>query len=300
MPKSNLFIVGAPKAGTTSLYQYLQAHPDVFLSPRKEPQYFGADLIRHAPDDYTFPTTEAAYLNLFRRARGQTIIGEASTSYFFSTQAAEEIRAFQPDAKIIIMLRHPVDMMYSQYYQGLALGEETAETFEQALELEPLRQAGEFLPATAFLPNYLFYRHNAHLCQHVKRYLDVFGRQQVHIILFDDFQRDPAQVYRAVLVFLGIAPDFQPRFTQHNPTSQARSGRLQNFLRQPPKPLLEVGKRTLVISRPIFRAIRRLNQQPIDKVPLSPATREILQAEFRDDIVCLGELIERDLSAWLG
>ena len=136
-PKPNFFIVGAPKCGTTALHEYLQHHPDAYLPYYKEPHYFGADLVgsrflqfRNKP--------KRKYLKLFRDVRGEARIGESSPWYLASNAAAAEIHRYDPEAKIIIMLRNPIDMMYSMWSQFRYSGNEQIEFFEEALAAEAI------------------------------------------------------------------------------------------------------------------------------------------------------------------
>lgn len=129
--KPDFFIVGAPKAGTTSIYSYLVQHPEIFMPARKEPYFFG-QWRRNSEEDLR------DYLRLFRGVPESKVAGEASTTYLYLQSAAEEIKAFRPDAKIIIMLRNPVDRAYSQYWHHVRLGWVEA-SFEEELEAEEAR-----------------------------------------------------------------------------------------------------------------------------------------------------------------
>ncbi|MFQ5518600.1 MAG: sulfotransferase, partial [Mariprofundus sp.] len=140
MLKPDFFIVGAPKCGTTAMYTYLQAHPDIFMSEVKEPYYFCSDLGFHRFRN------EQEYLKLFSVASPQQRIGEASTWYLYSSQAAAAIHAFNTDARIIVMLRNPVDMMYSLYSHFLYIGSEETDSFEAALAAEEERKHGNCIP----------------------------------------------------------------------------------------------------------------------------------------------------------
>jgi hypothetical protein len=111
--RPNFFIIGAPKSGTTSLYEYLEGHPDVFMSPVKEPFYFSPDVSTGARQRYLYAPDHAAYLELFASAAAEARIGEASTTYMVSHEAPELIGAFAPDALLIAMVRNPVDMVHS-------------------------------------------------------------------------------------------------------------------------------------------------------------------------------------------
>lgn len=138
MTRPNFFIVGAPKCGTTSLYEYLRSHPQVFMPEKKEPEHFSDDLdwrnvmLRHRVAD------RDDYLSLFDPAPAHAAaVGEASTWYLFSEAAAGAIHDFNPEARIIIMLRDPVKMMYSLHGQFLKDCNEVIEDFAQAIAAEP-------------------------------------------------------------------------------------------------------------------------------------------------------------------
>ena len=224
-PKPNFFIVGAPKCGTTSLHEYLQRHPDVFMPFYKEPHFFGSDLqgsrfqqLRNKPDKY---------LKLFRDARGEKRIGESSPWYLVSHQAAEEIHAYDPAAKIIIMLRNPIDMMYSMWSQFRYSGNEQIDTFEAALAAENERRTGKLIRRAAHCITGLFYREMAHYSEQIPRYLERFGKENVLIIIFDDFVADTASVYTTVLDFLGLETDIKINFNVRNPNKTVRLAWLQ-------------------------------------------------------------------------
>ena len=138
--KPDFFIVGAPRCGTTAMYEYLRVHPDVYMPLHKEPMYFGQDLTQ-----LHVRLTERDYLALFAEARPGQRIGEATTWYLFSKTAASEIRDFSPDARIIIMLRHPVDVMYSLHRELLFYRGETIDDFAEALAAEADRREGRRL-----------------------------------------------------------------------------------------------------------------------------------------------------------
>ena len=155
MKNPNLFIVGAPKSGTTFLYYYLKQHPDIYFPNFKEPHFFGSDLIRRN-GAYNLSLDE--YQDLFKTDK--KIIGEASTFYIFSKDAPEEIYNFNPKAKIIIMLRDLVDLVHSLHSQFVFSGDEVIEDFTQALELEDSRLSGNSIPNQTTVVNKLFYTSN--------------------------------------------------------------------------------------------------------------------------------------------
>lgn len=296
--KPNLFLAGAPKCGTTAFYSYLSEHPQIFMSPRKEPQYFGHDFNKRPLNAYQHIADEDSYLALFNDGIHHPYRGEASTSYFYSTTAAQEIHAFSPTAKIIIMLRNPVEMMYSLYYQQLELGIEFLPTFEKALAAEPERRRGEQLAKSVYISESVCYQYIAQYATHLNRYLEVFGRKQVHIIIFDDFKADSHRVYEDALRFLELELDYQESFSVINPNSQPRNLIIRDFLSNPPSWILKLGALILPISRPVYRMLRKLNTEPVQRPQINPATEQQLCSELQDEIQSLSRLIGRDLSHW--
>jgi hypothetical protein len=293
--RPDFFIVGAFKSGTTALYEYLRRHPQVFMPFHKEPNFFGDDLTRHygrlsMPD----------YLALYRDARPRQRVGEASTWYLYSSSAAREIATFSPPAQIIVLLRNPIDVMYAQHSQLLFRADENLTDFQAALDAEPARRRGDQLPPPPVRPETLFYRHSVHFAEQLERYVDVFGRQRVHVALFDDLVADTAATYRGVLEFLGVDPTFQPDFTVHNENKRVRFGALQRLVYNPPGPLLGAVHR--LRRFPLVHRLRdgvlRLNSRPEKRQAMDPVLRARLLAEFAPEIERLSEMIERDLSAW--
>ncbi len=295
MVKPNFFIVGAPKCGTTALYRYLSAHPDIFMPGRKEPHFFGSDL-EHVPID---ARSLDEYLALFAPAGDKKRVGEASVWYLVSQTAAQEIAAFNPEARIIIMLREPVDMLHSLYHHLLYSGSETEPTFEAALAAEPDRRAGRRLPPSRRRRQSLYYREIAAYTAQVERYFDAFGRDAVHVILFDDLKRDAAGMYRDVLAFLEVDPDFRVDFKRVNESRRIRSWRLHvayslafrrsmDYLRGPALHAMRKGTGIL----------RSLNTAHAPRPPLDPELRQRLRREFEPEVMRLGDLLGRDLSHW--
>ena len=297
MRKPDFFIVGAPKCGTTSLNDYLKQHPDIFMPDTKEPHFFGKDL--YSP---FFVRDLDAYLSLFSSAGTKKRAGDASVWYLYSRTAAAEIKEFCPSAGIIIMLRNPVDMIYSLHSQRLWNGNEDIDDFEQALQAEEDRKRGLRLPKQPYLIEGLFYRETAKYADQVKRYIDLFGREQVHIIIFEDFRSDTKKSFTETLRFLGVSPVFKPLFSVSNPNKKARSKMLRDMLKRPPEPVRRLAK--LVLPRSARDSIREelagFNTLHTARAPLSDDLKKRLQDEFRPDIEKLGIYIGRDLvSLWV-
>jgi hypothetical protein len=293
--RPEIFIVGAFKSGTTALYEYLRAHPGIFMSVPKEPMYFGQDLTPRYRR-----MTQPEYLALFDGARPDQRAGEASPWYLYSESAAREIRDFNPDARIIIMLRNPVDVMHAQHGQLVFNRREDITDFAAALAAEPERRRGERMPADAIRPEALYYRHSVRFAEQVQRYLEVFGRQRVHFVVFDDFVADVATAYRGVLEFLGVDPTLEIDFAIHNPSQQSRSRLLQRVVFAPPAPLRGLYGRLRRVSAAhrLRDAIVALNSRRAGRATMDPELRRALTAEFAAQVAELGRLIGRDLSAW--
>lgn len=290
-PSPNFFIVGAPKCGTTALTRFLGQHPEVFLPTRKELHYFGSDLQKKK----LYPVTRDEYLRFYASAgERQRAIGDASVMYLYSRRAASEIHAFNPRAKVLIMLRHPVDVMHAHHSQLLFGGFETVRDFTRALALEPQRRSGARVPRGAHLRDALFYRASVQFPEQVRRYLDVFGSAQTKIILYDDFRADNLGVFREVCGFLEIAGDFEPVLKSINANKQARSRFLQSVLDRR-GPGRTVGK---LVPDAVHWRLERANTKVMPRRPMAPELYEALSREFEHSIAELEALIGRDLSAW--
>jgi hypothetical protein len=289
--RPNFFIVGAPRCGTTAMYEYLRQHPDVFMPYRKEPVYFGSDLVKRNP-----PLDEAAYVELFRPGAGRQRRGEATVWYLYSQTAPAEIKAFCEDPRIIIMLRNPVDMMYSLHSQLLFSSNEDLSDFGEALDAEADRRRGLRMPPRARRPEGLQYRACGRYAAHVQRYLDAFG-DAVQIIVYDDFSADVAGSYRQTLDFLGVDPTFEPDLSVVNRSKEVRSRWLQQLIYAP-----SFVRATARLPKPVHHAIRRslkrINFKEQPRRVLDPALRARLTQELADDVRQLERIIGRDLSAW--
>ncbi len=293
----NLFIVGAPKSGTTALWSYLGDHPDVFMAG-KEYHFFGSDL---AHNQVRVPATTETYLRFFDGAAGQRYRGEASVGYLCSTGAAREIHEFSPDSRIIAILRNPVDMMHSLHSEMLFQGDEDIAEFAAALDAEHDRKEGRRIPPACQGLWTLFYRDIARYADQVERYFDVFGRQRVHVIVFDDFKADPGNSYREMLEFLELDPDARPEFPVVNANKVARSAATVKLLRRPPSAFRRVAHMVVPsqhLRRSLGRRLQSMNTVERSRDPLPPDLRRSLQIELADDVERLGTLLGRDLSAW--
>ncbi len=287
----DFFIVGAPRCGTTAMYEFLGEHPRVFMPSAKEPHFFGSDL----PSLPHFVRDRPRYLRLFAGARTAQRVGEASVWYLASCRAAAEIKASVPRARIIVQLRDPVEVMYSLHGLRVLLGQEELVDFEAALAAEPARAAGR-RPWPSGLP---LYRETVRFTDQVGRYLVAFGREAIHVILYDDLCRDVAAVYRGTLAFLGVEPDHQARFRIVNAGHPPRSVALAGLPTRLPRLTALLRRVVPLRSRVRLRGwVSGLNTRPEARPPLAADVRRRLGVELRPEVERLGELLGRDLRHW--
>lgn len=297
MPSPNFFIVGAPKSGTSSMHAYLLEHPGVFMPPRPlEPNFFAPDLGHrwgvHDLDEY---------LGMFDAAEPHhSAVGEKSVWYLMSAVAARDIHAFQPQARIIAMLRNPVDLMYSLHGQQLEEANETISDFEDALAAEEARHAGERIPAAAHFEQGLLYRKAVSFTRQLRRFYDVFPHDRIRVVIFDEFIRDTARVFEETLDFLELEPFALPNYDRHRVNRRIRSQRINRILRKVPRSWVEPIKGS-VVGEPLLRAkrnLQRANTEVGKRQKLEPSIRQRLLAEFQEEVTQLESLLGKDLSSW--
>jgi len=293
------------KAGTTSMHHYLAQHPDIYMSARKEPRYSGfvPDLDSGSAADGRFFTRDLdEYLAHFAGTTDERIVGESSHVYLHSSEGARLIHEFAPDARILIMLRDPVTSIHSRHQQQVWMGREDITDFAVALAAEEDRRAGRRLPPEAPYTRGLEYREACTMTPQVRRFLDVFGRDLVHFVLLEDLAVNRLEVYRGVLEFLGVDPEFVPPVMDVvNPNTELRSVGLQRT-RQRLMPVEQMVRR--LVPRRIFRMLRAplklvwdANKRQAPRSPMSPALEAELTDYFAPDVASLSELIGRDLAA---
>jgi hypothetical protein len=282
--KANFFIAGMPRSGTTSMYTYLKQHPEIYLSLYKEPNFFSRDLTQ---SDYNIQDG-TVYHSLFAQAGEKPCIGEGSVWYLTSKIAAAEIKTYNPAAKIIIMLRNPLGMIYSLHGLYVRTGNEDIEDFHQALEAEAQRMEGERIPSGCYFPEGLYYTQVAMYYDKIRRFVDVFGQENVHVVIFDDFAADAARSYRDTLGFLGVNTGFAAEFNLSRAAARIRPLVLEQLRRALPEVKRKLSNKTGL----------RAHQGP-SRTPLASALRGRLRDLFREDIDRTGRLIGRDLGCWL-
>lgn len=299
--RPDFFIVGAPKCGTTALYQQLAGHSRIFMSDPKEPHFFAGDLPGWSRG---LPYRESLedYLDLFRGAGPQhRAIGEASVWYLFSSAAAPAIREFDPGARLIAMLRNPVDMAHALHAQLVVNLREDCVDFRAAWERQAARREGRLIPRHCDEPRVLQYREVCSLGEQCRRLLRVFPRDQVLFLLFDDLEADGRAVYERTLAFLGVESDGRSEFPRVNESQVLRSRWLALLARRGLRfePWVRLKRRLGLPVRSHLRIPPSVYRKSAPRPALDPALRAELTETFRDDVLSLQELLQRDLGHWL-
>ncbi|HTM07349.1 MAG TPA: sulfotransferase [Verrucomicrobiae bacterium] len=267
----NFFIVGAARAGTTSLYEYLRPIEGVYLSPVKEPRYFSTVA---EPQSYAPPPirSEAEYLKLFNAVKNQAAIGEASPQYLCDPAAPEAIHAAAPGARIIMVLRDPVERAFSHYLLHRRMG------------VQPL-------PVEVALKDDSYLRHGLYAGP-VEKYLALFGSGSVKILLFDDFIRDTPRSVQEVLRFLGVQASPGPTAEIHNAYGPPR-GRLRSMMYQ--NVGLKIAARRFFSDRLRRKAREKIFLGKAAKPSMSPECRKFLEEFYYNDVGKLERILDRSL-----
>jgi hypothetical protein len=306
MTMPNFFIVGAQKAGTTSLYHYLNQHPEVYMSPIKEPFFFDHELDskgevvasefegRRQPPRFA---NVKEYSRLFEGVGDEKAIGEATPLYIYAPGTPERIERYAPGAKSIALLRHPAERAYSAFLYAVRIGAEPLTDFAQALRAEPLRMRNGW--------HYVFhYRSRGLYYQQLQRYYEVFGRERVGAWLYEDMKEDPAVVARSVFRFLEVDDTFvADTSSKHNRAGVPASVSARAAMRATDRAVGALRKGLAPTSGilPLAYKMRRAVQGRVltEPPPIDPGLREDLTRSYEEDILNLQDLIDRDLSAWL-
>ncbi|MFK5970340.1 MAG: sulfotransferase [Candidatus Marithrix sp.] len=298
MKKPNFFLVGAPKCGTTTLNKYLKSHPEIFMI-RKESHYFNTDMQVGA----RMFTQLKAYLELYKTCKPTHLaVGEASVWYLFFSKALSNIYQFNENAKIIVMVRNPIEMTFSLFSQLRYNLQEDQESFEKAWYLQEIRKQGKMLPSHIYEPKRLQYGKVGRLGDQLERAYSIFPGEQIKVIVFDDFVTDTRRIYQETLLFLGISDDGRTEFQKFNKNKVYNIQWLHQFIQKPPKVLKKILNRWRYVrdfKNVIMDSIENLNQTEIQRSPLSDDFCQELADYFHDDVKKLSKLLDRDLMHWV-
>lgn len=296
--KPTFFIVGAPRSGTTAMYEYLRVHPQIYMPDYKAPSYFATDLEPANPWAARY-RTKKGYFGLFDSVNGEKQVGTASDLYLYSKVSAKNIKKFNPKAKIIIMLRSPVEVMYSFFNLAYYSGVENVSTFEEALLLEESRKKGKNLPENhLFMKYYYYYRDVVRFSDQVKRFFKLFPRNQIEVIIYDDFKKDALKVYKETLKFLGVDESFVPNFKIVNGVRKVKNRYFQVFAGRLAYIINLFGPYVFGLCKAVYDYLERLNFRKVKYPSIDPNLEKKLKKEFAREVGNLGKIVGRDLSYW--
>lgn len=303
MPHPTFLVIGAAKAGTTSLYEYLKLHPQVFMSSVKETNFFALESRGYEGFWHGYALsgprkprqvvdTWDKYEELFRDAHKAKAVGEVCPSYLYVPEVPARVRHYLPEAKIIAIFRNPVDRAYSHYLYYMRDGREKQDSFLAALQEEEARARKGYVTTWSYVG--MGYYH-----AQIMRYLEHFDRSQVRLYLFEDLHADPNGLLEDICRFIDVDPSLlNVSLERHNPSGLPRSRFLQNILirnnllKRALGPLISPSRKQWLQAR-----LQRFNLRSAP--PMPPDAREYLISVYREDILKLQELIGRDLSHWL-
>ena len=233
-------------------------------------------------------------------------VGEISPLYIYSKVALKNIKDFNPAVKVILILRNPVEFVQSVHQLNLSLLREDETDLAKAWDLQELRRHGKRIPAGCREPELIMYGELGRFGKHVEKVLEVFPREQVLIVLFNDFAKNPKQVYEEILSFLEVPSDGRQDFPPVNSNYEHKSKILGKLLHPPQafykafmKLISLFGTRFMRLVSRIYNKVETLNARRISRSSIDPALYTRIQSYFREDIQKLSQLIKRDLSAWL-
>ncbi len=286
--KVNFFIAGAPKSGTTSLYQYLCQHKEIEMCSIKEPDFFSCTALKKEQTYYgNDPIQNLEKYNKLFSNKKDLLRGEASVSYLFYDDVAKKIKKYNEKAKIIIILRNPVDRAFSHYLMDYRLGL-VSENFEDIIN-KRINHKNALLYYQQYVSVGEYYHQ-------VERYMKVFGPEKLLIINYDDFKNNLAGTFEKICLFLNVSHTFKVDFTKsYNSFKRPRSkivGWVYSFTR-----LRKILSQ--IIPKIAINYIIKMLFTESKKPKLSSDARKFLVSHYKDDIINLSKLLNQDLSSWI-
>ncbi|MGO9489049.1 MAG: sulfotransferase family protein [Solirubrobacteraceae bacterium] len=297
----DFFIVGHPKSGTSALFRMLRAHPELHM-PRKEPHYFVPELRSSRSTRYSRGISE--YISLFKEARADQLIGEATTTYLWSRTAAKRISEVQPQARIIAILREPASFLRSLHLQFLRSHVETEPDLRTAISLDEERREGKRIPPKSTRPQQLVYLDHVRYVEQLRRYHAVFAPEQVLVLIYEDFRADNQETVRKVLRFLEVDDQVAIEQLEVNRAVGIHSPRTYSLVRSlylgtaPAAGLAKSSIKALTsqrMRRQTMSAIRRMQWD--DPPPPDLEFMSELRKRVKGEVVALSEYLNRDMVA---
>ena len=310
-----VFVVGAPRCGTTTLAHFLKQHHAVSFPVVKEPHFFAQRDLRSLQTDELRPAVEDEYLRrFFQRTPGSRVGVDASVTYLYVPEQLEPTLKLWPHSKFVIALRDPLEMLPSLHRRLIYNGDETIADFGRAWAASGERAAGLKIPRRCIEPRWLSYDEAARFGTYVQRLFDTVGRDRCLVVLFDDLAEDPAREHRRLFEFLGVEAPAKPDLKARRAGSDVRARWLQRLLKRPPAKLRNQLAGEAFNSRfrdhnddrsapsavlSLRRRLLRWNSLPPRPLSLSVRVQQEVREALRPEIERLEHLIGRDLSGWL-
>lgn len=297
---ASFYIIGAPRCGTTALSKVLSENPQVSFAKPKETHFLIDDYSDKTPQQVQRMYLESFHPGLNRSTRA---IGDGSVSYIYSPEAIRQAIRLDPRAKFIASVRNPVDMLRSYHQRLLFSLDEDVEDFATAWALQPERAQGRQLPDACREPGLLQYGDVARLGEHVERLFEVAGRERCHIVVFDDFIKDPRATYLQLLEFIGVDDDGRTRFKATRSNAGYKFRWLQQYSMNPPPWIYKLisisNAKSLSRLKGLRKRIKKFNRAPVKPQPMDPKVAAMLRDYYRQDNAKLSALLDRDLGYWI-
>jgi len=313
-----VFVVGAPRCGTTTLSHFLKGNPAIAFPAVKEPHFFSQHDLRGLTDDELKERVERDYLGrFFPEQLGRRVGADASVTYLYTPEQLAPILRLWPDSKFVIALRNPLSMLPSLHQRLIYIGDETIGSFSDAWTAVPDRTAGRRIPSRCADPRWLRYDEAGRFAEYVERLFAAVGRERCHVVLFDDFNADPEGEYRRFMEFCGLEPVIGTDFAPRRASAGVRHIWLQRILKRPPHAVRDylAGEHFMVRVRDLEekttskstkkvlslrKRLLRWNRIAAKPAPVPDRLADELRSHFADEVKKLGRLLDRDLSHWLG
>lgn len=282
MTGPNFFVVGAPKAGTSSLYHYLSEHPDIFLPRIKEPHFFSSPEVISSYYDVDVISNEKKYFDLYNNAGNYKAIGDLSTSYLYNSESAKRIYEYNPESKIIVVLRNPIERAISHYLMDVNLGYQNDSLHSILISNSNNKYYAEYVGNGLYFSN-------------LRDYYDAFRSDQILVLLAEDLAKNSASTVRIIYKFLGVdatvVPNTDVRSNQYRQTRFKHSSLIKKF-----RFILRYTSLMPDFMKVIIKTI--LYKKDTVK-PKFENEKDILKEIYLDDTLKTGKLINKDLTAWM-
>jgi hypothetical protein len=300
----DFLIIGAGKSGTTSLDNYLKQHPDLYISAKKEPNFFGYEL--NSPEDFAGSpeinhynnsvTNIDDYLKLFEPANEGQLKGETSNTYMYHDKAAERIKHYNPEMKMLAVLRQPAERLYSRYLHLAREDRLPTPDFEDCLDKETIWWERNDLVKEGFYG------------KHLSKFYNLFRADQIKVILYDEMRANPDQVLKSIFQFIGVSDHVEVDFSvEYNKSGFIKNKKVDALIGQNSRPKEFIKK---IVPKSLFEKFKnqqfvqkRLNDARAKNLARPKLSQElksqITENIYKEDILKLSQLINKDLTHWL-